>query len=115
MILDIDIGTLVIAKRPFLQCQIGAFGVCYERYHLGNTPGWSFIFENGDYDGFSADDVRFALYLPDAHSQHLAHYNFRNVVQLQKDFDGGVFELAFAQARDLDPGLVFPAHKGRVS
>lgn len=109
----IQSGTIAITKMALLNCKIGAYGVCYEHYHIGSESGWSFIFENGDYDGFSSDDVNNILHLPGVQCNELLDYEFSNVMRLAKDYRQGVFDPAFQIARNLDPSLVFPAHKGR--
>jgi len=49
-------GSVVMLKRPMLGNNIYNVGVCYESYTLGNRTGLSFIFENGEYDGFSPEE-----------------------------------------------------------
>jgi len=92
-----EVGVLVRLKCDCLGNAEGTTGVCYEVYELGGRPGYSFIFENGRYDGFSPDEVDMFLeeigfYLP------ISHYDFTNVVRLSEDFKRGVFDEAFSEA-----------------
>jgi len=57
----IQVGSLALATRASGVCDVGERGVCYEVYVLGQRPGFSFLFEQGRYDGFSPEDV--ALFL----------------------------------------------------
>lgn len=111
----IYIGSLAIAKRTFMQCKIGAYGICYKQDTLGTQTRWSFIFENGDYDGFSERDVRDILHFPGVVCDALTGYQFTNVTELWESYLDGIFDPAFVMAKNLDPILIFPAHRGRVS
>ena len=88
------IGDTVVLLREVLGNDAGTKGVVYEEYDLGDGPGASVIFENGNYDGFSVDDQKNFLH-------HVGHYNpcenyqFTNVMQLSRDFDAGFFNDAF--------------------
>jgi len=53
----IQCGTVAIATRQSGVCDPGERGVCVEVYELGGRPGYSFLFEQGRYDGFSPEDV----------------------------------------------------------
>jgi hypothetical protein len=53
----IQVGSLAIATRASGVCDVGERGVCDEVYALGGRPGYSFLFEQGRYDGFSPEDV----------------------------------------------------------
>lgn len=83
------VGTLVKLKCNCLGNPAGTVGVCYEYYVLGGESASSFIFENGNYDGFSTDDQKLFL-------ERIGHYpltyTFTNVMKLSKDFEDGVFE-----------------------
>ena len=92
-----DVGSLVRLKVQCLGNAAGTVGVCYERYQLDDRAGFSFIFENGRYDGFSPEEVEQFLeeigyYLP------IGNYRFINVMKLSEDFRDGVFDGAFAEA-----------------
>lgn len=78
-------GNIVRLKRDLLGNPAGAFGVCYGTYHLGERQGSSFIFENGEYDGFSLKEQNKMLSLV-GHSAELTHYQFTNAIQLSADF-----------------------------
>ena len=90
---EIRVGTLAMLKAPCLGNLAGICGVCYDVYDIGGEKGWSFIFANGNYDGFSAEDV--ALFLKTfAFCDELAGYQFTNVMKLCNDFSLGVFDEA---------------------
>jgi hypothetical protein len=44
-------------KRASGEWSVDEPGVCYEVYELEDRAGHSFIFEKGDYDGFSPEGV----------------------------------------------------------
>lgn len=78
-------GTIVMLKCDLLGNNTGAFGVCYDAYQLGNHQGSSFIFENGEYDGFSPVEQEEMLKLV-GQSADVKDYKFTNVIQLTADF-----------------------------
>lgn len=92
------VGSIVIAKAHTGVCHPGEPGVCYEQYTLGGRPGWGVIFARGAYDGFSPDEVALALIDTGEVDEAIAGYQFRNVLQLARDFDRGLFAPAFAAA-----------------
>jgi hypothetical protein len=85
----VKVGTLVKLKCECLGNPPGTVGVCYEEYDLGGDHGSSFIFENGNYDGFSIEDQRLFL-------ERIGHYPltyvFTNVMKLSEDYNNKVFE-----------------------
>ena len=81
---EIKTGDIAQLKVPLLGNPKGAFGVCYEKYHLIDD-GWSFIFENGNYDGFSEWEVKKFLKIV-GHTCAVEDYRFSNVMQLTHDF-----------------------------
>ena len=88
------IGDLVKCTRAVLGNEEGTPGVVYEMYDIGDGPAVSVIFENGNYDGFSLKEQ--PLYLDRmGHCIELSDYKFENVMKVSKDFDDGVFEVAF--------------------
>lgn len=97
------VGSLVIATRTTGVCAEGERGVCYEVYALdsgdGPRPGYSFIFELGRYDGFSPDEVELMLQPLEAVCLEVAEYRFTNVIQLDRDYEAGVFDAALPVAR----------------
>jgi hypothetical protein len=94
----IGVGSIVVAKRATGVCDVGEVGVCYEVYTLDNRPCYSFIFQSGRYDGFSPDEVATMLQVT-GRSDALAGYEFKNVQQLTRDYEAGVFAPAFAPRR----------------
>jgi len=94
---SVDVGTLVRLKLDCLDNEAGTTGVCYEVYELGARPGYSFIFENGRYDGFSPDEVD--MFLEELGDYNpISYYDFTNVITLSEDFRRGVFDEAFSEA-----------------
>ena len=65
------------AKHASGVCDPGERGVVYERYELGDRPGWSVIFRSGRHDGFSPCDVDFFLDVSGEVCEELAGYPFR--------------------------------------
>lgn len=92
---NLQLGSIVIAKRETAVCNVGERGVCYEVYELSSRPGWSFIFERGGYDGFSPDDVDMILEVTGEVCREVAGYQFKNVGRLCQDFQQGRFAAAF--------------------
>jgi hypothetical protein len=88
-----NVGSIVQLKISCLNNKPGTIGVCYETYNLGRcynlgTPGCSIIFENGSYDGFSADEQKeFLTHVSDSDLV----YKFTNVMKLAEDFRKGLF------------------------
>lgn len=87
------IGDIVTLQRGFLGEKIGTRAVVYDTYSIGGSGGVSIITENGeDIGGFNADEQEDYLELK---SHSTFRYNFRNVIQLSRDWDLGVFKEAF--------------------
>ena len=91
----IQVGSLAIATRASGVCDVGERGVCYEVYALGGRPGYSFLFEQGRYDGFSPEDVALFLTIVGEVCAAVADYQFTNVIRLQRDWAQGRFAAAF--------------------
>ena len=91
----IQVGSLAIATRTSGVCDRGERGVCYEVCALGGRPGYSFIFEQGRYDGFSPEDVALFLTITGEACAAVADYTFTNVTRLSRDFAHGRFAAAF--------------------
>ena len=82
------VGSVYELKLNCLGNPSGTLGVCYEVYELGDHTGYSFIFQNGNYDGFGEDEVdEFLKYAAFDHS--MKDYQFTNVMQLSNDFRDG--------------------------
>ena len=95
--MNIQVGTLAVAKRSSGVCKEGEVGVCYEVYTLDGRPGYSFIFEKGGFDGFSPRDVELFLEPLDAVVPSVAGYAFTNVNRLVQDYRRGRFAEALAR------------------
>lgn len=92
------VGTVVKLKRSCLNNEAGAVGVCYEEYDIGHK-GFSFIFENGNYDGFSYPDETDAFLEKVGFSDDVAGYAFQNVMRLSDDFSRGYFDNALKRSQ----------------
>jgi hypothetical protein len=91
----IQVGSLALATRASGVCDVGERGVCFEVYTLGGRPGFSFLFEQGRYDGFSPEDVAMFLMITGEVCAAVADYRFTNVIRLQRDWTQGRFAAAF--------------------
>lgn len=80
------VGSVVRLKVELLGNPVGTFGICYNVYQLGEHQGSMFIFENGNYDGFSPEEQKSMIRLV-GQSSELAGYKFTNVIQLINDFN----------------------------
>ena len=88
---EIRVGSLAVATRTTGVCKVGERGVCYEVYRLDGRPGYSFIFQNGGYDGFSPHEVDTMLRLTGEVAPSVAGYRFENVMRLEMDYARGLF------------------------
>ena len=91
----IQVGSLAIATRASGVCDVGERGVCYEVYALGGRPGYSFLFEQGRYDGFSPEDVALFLTIIGEVCTAVADSPFINMTRLSRDVAQGRFAPAF--------------------
>lgn len=96
--MEYKVGTIIRLKMPCLENQPGTLGVCYEHYKIGKHEGWSFIFPNGMYDGFSNDDIDMICQY-EGFDENISKYQFTNVGQLKKDFDAGKFDFKWKLSR----------------
>lgn len=87
------VGSLRKLLVPCLGNPAGTIGVCYDVYTIGNIMGFSFIFPNGNYDGFSEKEIQ-QFFAPDYNEflESVADYRFTNVMQLGRDFENGMFD-----------------------
>jgi hypothetical protein len=86
-----QVGSVVELKIEILGNPKGTIGFVYEVYDIGDGPGVSVIFPNGNYDGFSPDDQKIMLKEVGFNSL-IAEYQFTNVYKLSLDFDSGMFD-----------------------
>jgi hypothetical protein len=91
---ELKVGDIVKLKCDCLGNAEGDQGVVFEVYHLDENPGVQVIFENGEYDGFSSDDQQKFLERS-GHERELAGYKFKNVMQLSRDYEAGMFDVVF--------------------
>ena len=96
------VGTLRRLTRECLGNPAGTVGVCYDVYILDEgtdlctPPGASFMFPNGEYDGFSDEDAKIFFDAWEGFCPQLQSYQFKNVIQLSRDFNAGLFQKAWA-------------------
>lgn len=86
--MEIIIGPRILSDWPILGNPAGTVGICYEIYSREDHFGYSFIFKNGKYDGFSPEEVTKFLFVLD-HAPLV--YYFENVRKLEEDFKNGHF------------------------
>jgi len=98
--MKLKVGDVVTTALEVLGCSPGTRGVVYEVYQDFDDPkktGASIIFENGNYDGFSAEEQEIMLneekvmYIP----FYLRDYKFENVVKLTQDYEKGLWDEIF--------------------
>jgi hypothetical protein len=98
--MKLQVGDVVTNSMPILGNEPGTRGVVYEVYQDFDEPekqGASIIFENGNYDGFSAEEQDLMLneepvmYIP----FWVRGYQFENVMKLTNDFKKGVWNEIF--------------------
>lgn len=87
-------GTIVHLKVNCLGNKIGTLGVGFNDY----ISGCQFIFENGEYDGFSIEKYfeekqsEQILFLEEiGFDKEISNYKFKNVMQVSQDFRNGFF------------------------
>ena len=93
-----EVGSIVRTCKKVLEAEAGSPGVVYERYCLGaeEPTGVGIIFANGDYDGFSRDDLKLCGVTHTGRVDPVArYYQFDNVQTLTNDFNKGHFQQAF--------------------
>ena len=90
-----QVGDVVELKVPCMGNMPGTKGVVYDTYQDFDNPflkGVCVIFKNGEYSGFSFDEqMKMLTYL---YTTPL-FYDFKNVMQLSRDFDSGLFNDIF--------------------
>jgi hypothetical protein len=59
-----------------------------QEYELDGRKGWMFLFENGEYDGFSPEEVKELLLVEEILP---LDYKFTSVMHLHRDYRNGVF------------------------
>jgi hypothetical protein len=107
----IQVGSLALATRASGVCDVGERGVCYEVYALGGRPGFSFLFEQGRYDGFSPEDVALCLTITGEVCAAVTDYQFTNVTRLQRDWAQGRFAAAFPSRPSAPPSTSTTANR----
>jgi hypothetical protein len=86
------VGTIVKLKVPCLGNPIGTKGVGFNDY----GSGCQFIFENGNYDGFSIEEQGEFLKKVGTDNS-LVNYVFKHVITVSEDFRKGVFNSALKE------------------
>lgn len=93
--MNLQVGDVVTNTLPLLGCNPGTRGVVYEVYQDFDDPdkqGASIIFENGNYDGFSAEEQDLMLNEEHVFLYQKKPYNFQNVMKLSEDFRNGYWD-----------------------
>lgn len=94
------VGTIVTLSIPSLGNPAGTRGVCYLRFVTGENlwarPAWAFVFQNGNYAGFSRAEVSEML-TQVGYDAVLMNYRFKDVGQLDQDFRNGIFDEALGR------------------
>jgi len=85
-----SVGTVVKLNFPLLGITEGTLGVGFNDYE----DGCQFIFENGDYDGFSLEEQEHYLEFVRIEPS-LINYKFTNVIQVSCDYLNGIFNQSF--------------------
>jgi len=85
--MSLPVGTIVELKIACLGNLVKTRGVCFNDY----VSGSQFIFENGEYDGFSNEDIKLFLNIIDF-SYELESYIFYNVMVVSQDYRSGKFD-----------------------
>ena len=96
--MKLEVGDVVALNMPMLGCEIGTRGVVYETYKDfddKNLKGVSVIFENGNYDGFSAEEQGVMLVKENVFPYQKKSYEFKNVMKLSEDFRAGYWDDIF--------------------
>jgi hypothetical protein len=87
------VGTIVRLKVTCLGNGPGVLGVCYSEDNALGRPSYGILFENGEYDGFSPDEIR--TFLEEAgFCEEICSYQFSNVMKLSQDYARGIFNVA---------------------
>lgn len=90
------VGDVVVVERATGVNDAHARAVVVERYVLGNRPGWTLLFNDGQHDGFSPDDCAICGVRRVGHEPSVADYVFRSALQLLFDFERGRFAVVWA-------------------
>jgi len=91
---ELTIGSRVVLLREMLGEHGGSVGYVYNLYQDFDNPdkqGVEVIFSGGGHDGFSVNEQRLYLDFID-HDPRYSMYEFKNVIQLSKDFRNGYWK-----------------------
>jgi hypothetical protein len=89
--MKLTVGDIVTVGRRCLSNPAGARAVVIEEYELAGRPGWSLLFENGAYDGFSPSDLELFEVAHVGHEPRLDGYEFTAATRLFQDYRRGLF------------------------
>jgi len=106
----IQVGSLAIAPRASGVCDVGERGVCDEVYALGGRPGYSFLFAQGRYDGFSPEDVALFLTIIGGVCAAVAEYQCTIETPRQRDWAQGRCAAAFPSEPSVPSSTSTTAH-----
>ena len=91
----LGVGTLVVAKHDTGVCRKGEVGLCYHVSAVDGSPCFGILFEYGDYDGFTLEEVERFLSVSETVFEPLANYQFDSTLQLVDDYRRGKFASVF--------------------
>lgn len=86
------VGDVVILRVPMLNEVLHAVGVVFNDYGTGVQV----IFEKGNYDGYDSDEQEMFLKKVGM-DPTTAVYNFKNVMQVSRDYDNGFWNHVFSK------------------
>ena len=94
--MNLIVGDLVVINKPFCNSASGTLGVVYERYN--GDGSCSIINNHGECCGFSPIDLERWQIAKLGHRKDFSHFEFKNVMDLQKRYSQGFFDDAFNAA-----------------
>ena len=97
-LIDLAVGDLVMVVQPSGVNGPYARAVVVERYELAERPGWTLLFEDGRFNGFSPLDCETFNVVRLGHLCALETYRFRSATHLTRDWRAGVFAAAWPKA-----------------
>lgn len=102
------VGEVYKLKKPIMGNDIGIIGIVYHNINFNNNNNVikMIIFENGEYCGFSSDEVNEYLDLVN-YDVFYSSYNFINSFILSKDFDNGYWSMGFIKYSKIDDFKMF--------
>ena len=88
------LGARIFASKASGVCKAGEAGLVVEEYELDGRSGRTIIFEQGNYDGFSPEELAIFTLPEGSVDSKVAHYTFSNVGRLAEDLHKGIFDFS---------------------